>query len=120
VGFYSSDLNTPILGYQKQSQFAMGGLLGYDFGRWSCRAGSRAMFTREIMVGTIFAGGCASCFHLTAYSVRGPPRPSLEGSEVIFESGAGIRILQCRQSLTARRRTIERGICLPLRCNGFR
>ena len=32
VGFYSSDLNTPILGYQKQSQFAMGGLLGYNFG----------------------------------------------------------------------------------------
>src|SRR5262249_32258829 len=32
VGFYSSDLNEPILGYQKQSQFAMGGLLGYDFG----------------------------------------------------------------------------------------
>jgi hypothetical protein len=32
VGFYSSDLNTPVLGYQKQSQFAMGGLLGYDFG----------------------------------------------------------------------------------------
>src|SRR5260370_19802554 len=77
------------------------------------------MCTRKIMVGTIFAGGCASCFHLTAYSVRRPPRPSLEGSEVIFESGAGIRILQCRQSLTARRRTIERGICLPLRCNGF-
>src|ERR1700730_8948970 len=32
VGFYSSDLNAPILGYQKQSQFAMGGLLGYAFG----------------------------------------------------------------------------------------
>jgi Putative MetA-pathway of phenol degradation len=32
VGFYSSDLTEPILGYQKQSQFAMGGLLGYDFG----------------------------------------------------------------------------------------
>jgi len=28
----SSDLYTPVLGYQKQSQFAMGGLLGYDFG----------------------------------------------------------------------------------------
>jgi len=32
VGYYSSDLNEPVLGYQKQSQFAMGGLLGYDFG----------------------------------------------------------------------------------------
>ncbi|HJX83983.1 MAG TPA: transporter [Candidatus Angelobacter sp.] len=32
VGFGSSDLNSPVLGYQKQSQFATGGLLGYDFG----------------------------------------------------------------------------------------
>jgi len=32
VGFGSSDLNEPVLGYQKQSQFATGGLLGYDFG----------------------------------------------------------------------------------------
>ena len=32
VGFGSWDLTEPILGYQKQSQFAMGGLLGYDFG----------------------------------------------------------------------------------------
>ena len=32
VGYYSSDLTEPILGYAKQSQFAMGGLLGYDFG----------------------------------------------------------------------------------------
>ena len=32
VGFYSSDLSTPVPGYLKQSQFAMGGLVGYDFG----------------------------------------------------------------------------------------
>ena len=32
VGFYSTDLNSPIAGYQKQSQFAVGGLIGYDFG----------------------------------------------------------------------------------------
>jgi hypothetical protein len=32
VGFGSADLNSPVLGYQKQSQFATGGLLGYDFG----------------------------------------------------------------------------------------
>jgi hypothetical protein len=32
VGFGSWDVSEPILGYQKQSQFAMGGLLGYDFG----------------------------------------------------------------------------------------
>jgi len=32
VGFYSTDLNSPIEGYQKQSQFALGGLVGYNFG----------------------------------------------------------------------------------------
>jgi hypothetical protein len=32
VGYYSSDLTEPILGYAKQSQFATGVLLGYDFG----------------------------------------------------------------------------------------
>jgi hypothetical protein len=32
VGYYSTDLTEPFLGYQKQGQFAMGGLLGYDFG----------------------------------------------------------------------------------------
>ena len=29
VGFFSSDLNAPAPGYQKQSQFAIGGLIGY-------------------------------------------------------------------------------------------
>jgi hypothetical protein len=32
VAFGSTDLNSPIAGYQKQSQFALGGLVGYDFG----------------------------------------------------------------------------------------
>src|SRR5215471_2596715 len=32
VGFYSTDLSTPVPGYLKQSQFALGGLVGYDFG----------------------------------------------------------------------------------------
>jgi hypothetical protein len=32
VGYYSTDLNSPLPGYQKQSQFAVGGLVGYDFG----------------------------------------------------------------------------------------
>ncbi|MET3354348.1 UNVERIFIED_ORG: hypothetical protein ABID33_002259 [Xanthobacter viscosus] len=31
VGFGSTDLSTPYYGYQKQSQFALGGLIGYDF-----------------------------------------------------------------------------------------
>src|SRR5215471_11911474 len=32
VGYYSTDLNSPLPGYGKQSQFAVGGLIGYDFG----------------------------------------------------------------------------------------
>jgi len=32
VGFYSTDLNNPVPFYQKQSQFALGGLVGYNFG----------------------------------------------------------------------------------------
>jgi len=32
VAYGSSDLTRPIAGYLKQSQFAIGGLLGYDFG----------------------------------------------------------------------------------------
>lgn len=32
VGFGSTDLSTPYSGYQQQSQFALGGLIGYDFG----------------------------------------------------------------------------------------
>lgn len=32
VGFGSTDLNSPIATYQRQSQFALGGLVGYDFG----------------------------------------------------------------------------------------
>ena len=32
VGYYSTDLNTPVPGYLKQKQFAMGGLVGYDLG----------------------------------------------------------------------------------------
>ncbi len=32
VGYYSTDTNTPYSGYAKQSQFAMGGMVGYDFG----------------------------------------------------------------------------------------
>lgn len=32
VAYGSWDLNSPISGYQKQSQFAVGGLVGYDFG----------------------------------------------------------------------------------------
>ncbi len=32
VAFYSSDLSTPVPGYLRQSQFAVGGLIGYWFG----------------------------------------------------------------------------------------
>jgi hypothetical protein len=33
VGLYSTDLNAPVAAYQKQSQFALGGLVGYSFDR---------------------------------------------------------------------------------------
>ena len=32
VGYYSSDVSKPTPGYQEQSQFALGGLVGYNFG----------------------------------------------------------------------------------------
>ncbi len=32
VGYYSTDLNDPFVGYLRQSQFAAGGLVGYNFG----------------------------------------------------------------------------------------
>jgi hypothetical protein len=32
VAYGSTDLNRPVVGYQKQSQIAVGGLIGYDFG----------------------------------------------------------------------------------------
>lgn len=35
VAFGSTDLTSPYAGYQKQSQFAAGGLVGYDFGTFS-------------------------------------------------------------------------------------
>ena len=35
---YSTDLNAPIAAYQKQSQFALGGLVGYYFDRVSVQA----------------------------------------------------------------------------------
>ena len=33
VGFYSTDLSAPVPGYGRQSQFALGGLIGYYFDR---------------------------------------------------------------------------------------
>ena len=32
MAYGSTDLTSPIAAYQKQSQFAVGGLFGYDFG----------------------------------------------------------------------------------------
>ena len=38
VAFYSSDLSTPVPAYLRQSQFAVGGLIGYWFGPVVMRA----------------------------------------------------------------------------------
>jgi hypothetical protein len=32
IGFYATDISTPIVGYQRQSKAAIGGLVGYWFG----------------------------------------------------------------------------------------
>ncbi len=32
IGYYSSDLSSPYTGYARQSQFALGGIVGYNFG----------------------------------------------------------------------------------------
>ena len=44
VGFYSTDLSAPAPGYQKQSQFAVGGLIGY----WFDRAVVQAYVTSDV------------------------------------------------------------------------
>ncbi len=38
VGFASTDLDKPFIGYAEQSQVALGGLVGYDFGGVTLRA----------------------------------------------------------------------------------
>lgn len=38
VAYYSTDLNSPAPGYLKQSQFAVGGLVGYNFGAVTLQA----------------------------------------------------------------------------------
>jgi Putative MetA-pathway of phenol degradation len=86
VGYYSTDVSTPVPNYAKPGQFAMGGLLGYDFGPLVLQGYLTTDVWRETMVGTIFAGGRVSCFHFRAYSVRRrPPRPLLGNTDGIFE-----------------------------------
>ncbi|MCI4680372.1 transporter [Rhodoblastus acidophilus] len=45
VGFASADLDAPVPGYAKQSQIALGGLVGYDFGTLNLQL----KFTRDVM-----------------------------------------------------------------------
>jgi hypothetical protein len=45
VGFGSADLDSPVPGYAKQSQIALGGLVGYDFGPVNLQL----KFTRDVM-----------------------------------------------------------------------
>ena len=45
VGFGSADLDSPVPGYAKQSQIALGGLVGYDFGPLNLQF----KFTRDVM-----------------------------------------------------------------------
>jgi Putative MetA-pathway of phenol degradation len=78
VGFYSSDLTEPVPGYAKQSQFAMGGLLGYDFGPLVLQGYLTTDVWERNYGGHDIRGGRVSSFHFRAYSVlRRPPRPLL-------------------------------------------
>ena len=82
VGFYSSDLNTPVLGYQKQSQFAMCGLLGYDFGPVVLQDYLTSDVYEKNYGGKDVRGGCVSSFHLTSlarHSIHRLLRRWLEG-----------------------------------------
>jgi hypothetical protein len=45
VGFGSADLDAPVPGYAKQSQIALGGLVGYDFGSFN----AQVKVTRDVM-----------------------------------------------------------------------
>ena len=76
VGYYSTDVRRRFLATPNKASSRWAGSSATISVRWSCKAGSRATCTREIMVGMIFAGGCVSSFHLQACSVRRrPPRP---------------------------------------------
>jgi hypothetical protein len=84
VGYYSTDLNSPLVGYQKQSQFAVGGLVGYDFGPVILQAylttdvyeknygGHDTRFWARIIVplGNPFATASAAP---ASYPTKGPP-----------------------------------------------
>ena len=61
VAFGSTDLTSPITGYQKQSQFAVGGLVGYDFGPVTLQAyATTEVAERNYGAGTRAAGSASS------------------------------------------------------------
>ena len=62
VGYYSTDTSTPFSGYLRQSQFALGVLVGYDFGPVIMQTYLTGASPRAITVATIPASGCASSF----------------------------------------------------------
>ena len=59
VAYGSTDLTSPIASYQKQSQFAAGGLLGYDFGPITLQAYATTEVYERNYGGGIRAAGSA-------------------------------------------------------------
>jgi hypothetical protein len=68
VAFGSTDLSTPTAGYQRQSQIAVGGLVGYDFGRSPCKATSPRTSMREITA--VLTPACGAFDHPDLESPR--------------------------------------------------
>src|SRR5262245_13733535 len=91
---------------------------------------SRPTYTREIMAGTIFAGGRVSSFHLTSlarHSVRRPPRRfprPLEGLDSLRASGrveqASQPALEVRELLRYQAQRLSYSFPPCLRCSGLR
>ena len=80
VAFGSTDLNDPIAGYAKQSQVAVGGLIGKSLRAGSsCRPISPPTCTRRIMAATIPACGGALSSHSGPLPGTGGHAPLQEG-----------------------------------------
>jgi len=69
VGSYSTDLNSPVAAYQKQSQFALGGLVGYSFDRLVLQA----FVTRDVYEKNY--GGYINTFNFRFVIPLGNPPP---------------------------------------------
>jgi hypothetical protein len=68
---YSTDLNAPVPDYRKQSQFALGGLVGYYF-KW---VAVQAFVTRNVYQKNYGASLISGNFRITIPLGNPPPPP---------------------------------------------